>query len=137
MVCVVINLLIDNLGVKIIVTDPMVCKPRHRRGCVNYVISVVKKGQPQPIHDYMNTVAVSGNIMFTREEEPDKNLPLLEDAWFIKMEDGTIKCMVLRNQYHRDLYFTFTSLHLVHQKLQVVRPYQADVKTLSQKRKIG
>ena len=40
----------------------------------------------------------------------------------IRKEDGTVKLLVYRKKMHTDQYLNFTSHHLLHQKLGVIKP---------------
>ena len=74
------------------------------------------QNKAEKLQQHMNTVDPTGSIVFTREDEANNGMPLL-DAKFIRKEDGSVN----RKKTHTDQYMNFALHHHKQQKLGVVR----------------
>ena len=96
---IVVNLCMEDLEQKIIATAPADCQPRNWKRYVDEIICLVHTGKAKTLQQHMNTVDPTGSIIFTREDEENNSVPLL-DAKVTRKEDGSVKSTVFRKRMH-------------------------------------
>ena len=71
---------------------------------------LVHRGKAEKLQQHMNTVNTTGSIVFTREDEENNGMPLL-DANITGTEEGSVKSTVNRKKTHTDQYLNFACHH--------------------------
>ena len=92
--------------------------PRKYGRYVDDTFSVLLTRIIQAFHDHINSI--SRSIKWTREEEKDGKLPIL-DVLITRKPDGSVSTSVYRKPTHTDLYLHYDSHHPQQCKLGIIK----------------